>query len=197
MLAKGAAHGRPGGPAEFHYFHRQYFCAVRRQPVRCDGYGGRGRLPPRSRASASCPSTAFALALTTFVSQNLGAGEYDRGQGGGALRCDLLHGDGRGRGAADLPAGARSFCPFSAATRTMIAIGVKDARTVTPFFFLMALYPFRSRYSARLRARPIVPMGVISICWCLVRVIYISLFSASFTDTAPGGLAVYPNHLVR
>ena len=34
-------------------------------------------------------------------------------------------------------------------------------------------------------------MGVISICWCLVRVIYISLFSASFTDIAQV-FAVYP-----
>ena len=41
---KGAAHGRPGGPSEFHYFHRQYFCPVRRKPVRCDGYGRRGRI---------------------------------------------------------------------------------------------------------------------------------------------------------
>ena len=37
------------------------------------------------------PITCFALALTTFISQNLGAKEYGRGKKGGCLRRLLFH----------------------------------------------------------------------------------------------------------
>ena len=135
------------------------------------------------------PITAFALALTTFVSQNLGAGEYDRAKQGahfGVITCMVM----AESVALLIYLLAPQLLSLFGGDAAMIAIGVKDARTVTPFFFLMAL---THSVAGILRGsgKAIVPMGVISICWCLVRVIYISLFSASFTDIAQV-FAVYP-----
>lgn len=135
------------------------------------------------------PITAFALALTTFVSQNLGAGEYGRAKQGahfGVITCMVM----AESVALLIYLLAPQLLSLFGGDAAMIAIGVKDARTVTPFFFLMAL---THSVAGILRGsgKAIVPMGVISICWCLVRVIYISLFSASFTDIAQV-FAVYP-----
>ena len=126
------------------------------------------------------PINAFVLALTTFVSQNLGAKEYGRAKEGarfGVISCMVM-----AEGVALLIyLLAPQLLSLFGGDPDMIAFGIRYARTVTPFYFLMA---FSHAVASVLRGtgKAVVPMVVIAVCWCLVRVIYISLFSASFTD---------------
>ena len=126
------------------------------------------------------PINAFVLALTTFVSQNLGAKEYGRAKEGarfGVISCMVM-----AEGVALLIyLLAPQLLSLFGGDPDMIAFGIRYARTVTPFYFLMA---FSHAVASVLRGtgKAVVPMVVLAVCWCLVRVIYISLFSASFTD---------------
>ena len=126
------------------------------------------------------PVNAFVLALTTFVSQNLGAKEFGRAREGsrfGVISCMMM----AEAAALLIYLLSPQLLSLFGGDPDMIAFGTRYARTLTPFFFLMA---FSHSVAGVLRGagKAVVPMGVIAVCWCLVRVIYISLFSASFTD---------------
>ncbi|MCH5286797.1 MAG: MATE family efflux transporter [Christensenellaceae bacterium] len=119
------------------------------------------------------PITSFSMAMTTFVGQNLGAGEQRRARQGarfGVLACLLL--------AELIGIGINLLAPvFIRAFDTnpeVIAFGVMQARTVTLFYFLLA---FSHGISGVLRGagRAIVPMIVMLVCWCVIRVSYIVL----------------------
>ena len=58
----------------------------------------------------------------------------------------------------------------------VIANGVMQARTTTLFYFLMA---FSHAVAGTLRGagRSIVPMIVMMVCWCMIRVTYIMLIA--------------------
>ena len=119
------------------------------------------------------PITCFALALTTFISQNLGAREYERAKKGavfGAL-CSLTIAEIIGLAInllAPVLIGAFGGGPEA------VGYGVQWARTVTWFYFLLA---FSHCMAGILRGagRSVIPMFVMMICWCVIRVSYISI----------------------
>ena len=122
---------------------------------------------------AFLPTTTFALAITTFISQNLGARQYDRARRG--ARFGML----AGMAVAEImglliyvlsPWLIRLFNDDPA----VVAFGVTQARTVTPFFFLVA---FSHYVTGTLRGAGMatVPMVVLVGCWCCARVAYIAL----------------------
>lgn len=119
------------------------------------------------------PITCFALALTTFISQNLGAREYERAKKGavfGAV-CSLTIAEIIGlviNLLAPVLTGAFGGGPED------VSYGVQWARTVTWFYFLLA---FSHCMAGILRGagRSVVPMFVMMICWCVIRVSYISI----------------------
>ena len=115
------------------------------------------------------PVTAFSMALSTFVAQNLGAGKKDRMREG--IRFGLL--------SAVLVVFAVStlnylFSPTLVslfnAKPDVIAYGTLRSRICSFFFFLCG---FSHVSSAVMRGlgRPIVPTVVMLTCWCAVRVI--------------------------
>ena len=119
------------------------------------------------------PITSFSLALTTFIGQNLGAKEYDRAKRGarmGILACMVL--------AELIGACIYLFSPLLISafdhTPEVVAVGVKQARTITLFYFLLAL---THGIAAVMRGagRSIVPMLVMLVCWCVIRIAYIVL----------------------
>ena len=121
---------------------------------------------------AFIPVTSFSMALTTFVSQNLGAGEKRRVQKG------VRFGTGTGIVmAAVIGALLDIFAPQLIAafdsTPGVIAYGAARARIVCPFFCLVA---FTHLMAAILRGygRAGVPMMVFLVCWCAVRVLIIA-----------------------
>ncbi len=123
------------------------------------------------------PITSFALALTTFIGQNLGAGEQERAKKGarfGILTCIVL---------AEL-VGATIYllAPYLVSAFNsdpeVIAFGALQAHTVTLFYFLLA---FSHCIAGILRGagKSIVPMVVMLACWCVIRIAYITLIARS------------------
>ena len=120
---------------------------------------------------AFLPITSFNMACTTFISQNLGAKQYDRAKSG--ARFSIF--------AAVFLAEAIGVCYFIFApafigffdqTPGVIAFGVQQARTVALFYCLLA---FSHSVAAVCRGagKAFVPMCVMLSVWCVVRILYI------------------------
>ena len=117
---------------------------------------------------AFLPVTAFSMALSTFISQNIGAGRKDRVREGmrfGLIACVAV--------VELIGLIAFLFTPtlVSAFNRDpdVIAYGVLRGRICTLFYCLLG---FSHVCSAVFRGlgKPMVPMVVMLVCWCLVRV---------------------------
>lgn len=126
------------------------------------------------------PITCFSLALTTFISQNLGAKQYERAKKGArfGILCSIAM--------AELVGMAIFFLSpvFIAAFNNdpeVILFGSSQAHTVTLFYFLLA---FSHCIAGILRGagKSTVPMFVMMICWCIIRVTYITLMVRFIPD---------------
>ena len=115
------------------------------------------------------PVTAFSMALTTFVSQNRGAGKQDRVQAGAkfGLRCTF---------AILLIFGSMAY--FLAPQ--MIHLFNSDPEiirygagrtTVCAFFYCLCGFSHTASALMRGMGKPMTPMVVMLVCWCAVRVI--------------------------
>ena len=113
------------------------------------------------------------MALTTFVSQNLGANRPDRVKKG--MRTGILCSSGI--------AGALSliiwiFSPqligLFDSNPEVIAFGVMHERTTMPFFFLAA-YTHACAATLRGAGKANVAMLGMAVCWCVIRVPYVTL----------------------
>ncbi|WP_243208495.1 MATE family efflux transporter [Oscillibacter hominis] len=129
---------------------------------------------------AFLPVTTFALAMTTFISQNLGARQYDRARRGArfGMAASMLLSELIGMLIYFLsPYLIALFNSDSA----VVAVGVAQARTMAPFYFLLA---FTHSISGTLRGAglAVVPMGVMVVCWCVIRVSYVTLILRFFND---------------
>lgn len=118
------------------------------------------------------PITCFAMALTTFIGQNLGAEKFDRVKRGarfGIISSVIL-------------AEVVGLCIYALAPLfvaafnndpEVVAYGTAQARTVTLFFFLLS---FSHCVAGILRGagKAAVPMLVMLVCWCVIRITYIT-----------------------
>ena len=122
---------------------------------------------------AFLPVTCFSMALATFVSQNIGAGQLDRVRKG--MRFGIL--------TSSLLAECVGFAMFALAPwligafnheADVIAFGVQQARTVSLFYCLLA---FSHCCAGILRGlgRPVVPMVIMLAIWCALRITYITV----------------------
>ena len=122
---------------------------------------------------AFLPIMSMSMALTTFVSQNLGAGKADRAKKGSVIGVAF------GMAMAELvgiclfiwvPILLRIFVDVPEA----IEFGTIHGRTVALFFFLLA---FSNCATGVLRGvgKSIVPMFTMLICWCGIRVLYVTI----------------------
>lgn len=122
---------------------------------------------------AFLPITCFALALTTFISQNIGAGEYKRVKKGAAfgIICSVT--------AAELVGVViYIFSPYFIAafnsTPEVLSYGVAQAHTASLFYFLLAFSHCMAGIF-RGAGKSTVPMFVMLACWCIIRVTYITI----------------------
>ena len=129
---------------------------------------------------AFLPVTAFSMAMSTFISQNLGAGEHSRIRKG--ARFGLFW------SAVIIEAiGVITFvfAPglLSAFTRDpeVIAYGVLRARICALFYCLLG---FSHVSSAVMRGlgKPITPMLVMLLCWCAIRVAVLTTIGRVYHD---------------
>ena len=119
------------------------------------------------------PITCFSMALTTFISQNLGAKQYDRVKQGArfGILCSIS--------VAELVGIVIFiFSPILIAAFNsdpeVVAFGVTQAHTVTLFYFLLS-YSHCLAGIFRGAGKSSVPMIVMMICWCIIRVSYITI----------------------
>ncbi len=119
------------------------------------------------------PITCFAMALSTFVSQNLGAERYDRVKKGSrfGIVCSMII-------AEIIGIGVRLLAPWLMAAFNrdpdVIAFGVNQAGIEALFWFLLALSHCMAGV-LRGAGKSKVPMLVMLVCWCVIRISYITI----------------------
>ena len=122
---------------------------------------------------AFLPVTCFTMALTTFVSQNLGAKQYDRAKKGArfGILCSITIAELIGF---VIYAAAPTLIAAFNSDPAVVHYGVMQARTIALFYFLLA---FSHCIAAVLRGsgHAAVPMVVMLCVWCLFRVSYITV----------------------
>ena len=123
---------------------------------------------------AFLPITCFTMALTTFVSQNLGARQYERTKKGArfGIICAVIMAEIIGL---ILILCARPLMElFIRNDPAAVEIGVQQARVESLFFCFLA-YSHCIAAILRGAGKPVVPMLIMMGTWCVLRVIYISV----------------------
>ncbi len=129
---------------------------------------------------AFLPVSCFSMALSTFVGQNLGAKQYDRIHKGvrfGIGCCGTL----------SMVIGLGIFfgSPWLVALFNndpeVVAFGVQQAHIEALFYFLLGASHCLSGIF-RGAGKPTVPMVVMLMCWCVIRVIYITVMIRIIPD---------------
>ncbi len=128
------------------------------------------------------PITSFTMALTTFVGQNLGAGEHERAKRGAkfGVICCILSAEAIGLIIFFLaPYLISAFTDEADA----IAIGVQRARICSVFYCLLAC---SHGLSAVLRGagKAMVPMVTMLAFWCVIRVTFLSVLTPILQNVA-------------
>ena len=119
------------------------------------------------------PITSFNLALTTFVGQNLGAREYERTKKGAhfGILASVISAELIGLVIFLLaPQLIGAFDP----NPEVIAIGVAKTKVTALFFFLLA-YSHAMAAILRGAGKAMVPMVVMMLFWCIVRVSFLAV----------------------
>ena len=120
---------------------------------------------------AFLPITSFTMALTTYVSQNLGAAQHERAKKGarfGILTSMLI--------AESIGVAMYLFVPqlisLFSQTPEVIALGTRQARTIALFYCLLA-YSHAIASVCRGAGKAFVPMTIMLAVWCVLRIAYI------------------------
>lgn len=129
---------------------------------------------------AFLPISSFSLALTTYVSQNIGAKEYERVKKGGqyGTLCSCLLAEFIG---IIFFMFADQWLSIFGSNPKMIEYGAMRAHINTCFYALLA---FSHSMAGIMRGagKPIVPMTIMAICWCLVRVVLLTAILPYYHD---------------
>ena len=138
---------------------------------------------------ALLPLTSFAMAITTCVSQNLGAKKKDRvdesvrfGLTAGIIMTQLI--------GVVLFLFAPQLIALFASDPEVISYGVGRGRVATVFFFLFA-YTQLMTSIMRGCGHAAEPMAVFIICWCVMRILIMSI-GGQITSSVALAYWVYP-----
>ena len=119
------------------------------------------------------PVTCFAQTLSTFVGQNLGAGNHDRVKKGVVFGtvCSCTMAEGIGILSYVF---APQLIGFFSESLEAISFGTQHMRTICLFYFLLA---FSHCIAGVMRGagKAMVPMYTMLACWCVIRMSYISI----------------------
>ena len=138
---------------------------------------------------AFIPIYSFVAAITTCISQNLGAGEHERAKQGarfGIIVCVALA---QAIGLLEIIF-ARPLIAVFNGDEGVVAFGVRQIRIEAPFYFMLALsHSIAGVLRGAGKAK--VPMFVMLGVWCIFRVTYISV-AMSLSHTIELVFAAYP-----
>ena len=122
---------------------------------------------------AFLPITCFAMALSTFVGQNLGARQYDRVKKGVrfGILCSVVLAE--LMGVAIFFLGPHLIALFNS-TPDVVDFGTRQAKLEAFAYFLLA---FSHCIAGIMRGagKAMVPMFTMLVSWCLVRIAYITI----------------------
>ena len=126
------------------------------------------------------PIVSFNMAISTFVSQNLGAKEYDRAKKGAKIGILVPLSIAESVGVVSYIIAPRMIALFDS-NPGVIELGTAQARTVALFYFLLA-FSHSIASVCRGAGKAIVPMIVMLSVWCAFRILYIFVVMRLFND---------------
>lgn len=126
------------------------------------------------------PITSLTMAMTTFISQNLGAGQRDRAKRGAKIGAAMTISFSELVGIAFFFLAPQLIAIFSD-TPEVIEFGVRQTHVEALFFFALGM---SHACAAILRGsgRTMPPMIVMLSIWCVFRILYITVMVAIFHD---------------
>lgn len=126
------------------------------------------------------PITSITMAITTFIGQNLGAGNLDRAKKGGKIGTLMTVGMSELVGIIFFFFAPQLIGLFSK-TPEVLAFGIRQAQVETLFFFLLG-YSHGCAAVLRGTGRSMTPMLVMLSVWCVFRIAYISVMVRFIPD---------------
>ena len=149
------------------------------------GYGAYTKI----EGFAFLPINSFTMAMTTFVGQNLGAGQTERTRKGArfgilvtVVMAELI-------GVIVMLFAPQLIAAFDS-TPAVVQFGVEKARTAALFYCLLA-YSHSVASVIRGAGKAVVSMLIMMTFWCVVRVAFLAV-SIQFTHSVLMVYAVYP-----
>ena len=149
------------------------------------GYGAYTKI----EGFAFLPINSFTMAMTTFVGQNLGAGQTERTRKGArfgilvtVVMAELI-------GVIVMLFAPQLISAFDS-TLAVVQFGVEKARTAALFYCLLA-YSHSVASVIRGAGKAVVSMLIMMTFWCVVRVAFLAV-SIPFTHSVLMVYAVYP-----
>ena len=149
------------------------------------GYGAYTKI----EGFAFLPINSFTMAMTTFVGQNLGAGQTERTRKGArfgilvtVVMAELI-------GVIVMLFAPQLIAAFDS-TPAVVQFGVEKARTTALFYCLLA-YSHSVASVIRGAGKAVVSMLIMMTFWCVVRVAFLAV-SIPFTHSVLMVYAVYP-----
>ena len=126
------------------------------------------------------PIMSLTMAITTFIGQNLGAGDMDRARKGARQGVLMTVAFSELVGIAFFLFAPQLIGMFSS-TPEVLAFGIRQARVETLFFCLLG---FSHGCASVLRGagRPVIPMVVMLAVWCVFRILYITVMVSIIPD---------------
>ena len=125
------------------------------------------------------PIMSFSMALTSYIGQNLGAKEYERAKAGArfGILTSIVMAEVVGLvlfffGGVFIASFIQDQDP--AAVAEIIAIGARQCRVESLFFFLLA-FSHAVAGICRGAGKAVVPMVIMLAVWCMLRIIYITV----------------------
>lgn len=126
------------------------------------------------------PITSLTLAITTFVSQNLGARKYGRVKAGARQGTIMTVALSEAVGLVVFAAAPFLIGLFSD-TPEVVAFGVRQARVESLFYCFLG-FSHAAASILRGAGHAVTPMAVMLAVWCLFRITYITLMVRWFQD---------------
>ena len=133
------------------------------------GIGAYGKV----ESLAFVPILSFNLAITTFISQNVGAREYDRAKKGARFGIGLSVLTSETIGILMFVFAPQLIAAFDK-TPEVIQFGVDKTRTAVIFFFLLS---FTHAVASIIRGtgQSFLPMIIMVVCWCVIRILILAV----------------------
>lgn len=139
-------------------------------------YGAQSKI----EGFAFLPITSFSMAISTFVSQNLGAGKHERAKRGANFGVALAVLLAEGIGIVYYLTAPYLFRFFDSSAE-VIDIGVQYAH-ITSLFYCLLAFSHAVAAVCRGAGKAFVPMMIMLSVWCVFRLIYILIVVALFHD---------------